>query len=108
MALSKSNLSGCFEFTLASGFALRSWSFLCLGFFGLSDAWAKTAVRTSTVNADIAIFREKRLIPPQFERAARGSGRSPLPTHRARKRTRLPPYGPLPAVRAHLAPARRR
>ncbi len=40
MALSKSSLSGCLEFTPASGLALRSSCFFFLGFFSL--AWAET------------------------------------------------------------------
>src|ERR1700739_634543 len=64
MALSKSSLSGCFEFTPASGFALKSWSFLCLGFFSL--AWAVTPYSTSDASANAAKLLDNRFIPPQF------------------------------------------
>src|SRR3954463_5021342 len=65
MALSKSSLSGCLDFTLFSGLALRSWFFFFLGAFSL--ARAETPPINRTARAAAAIFWEKRFITTSCE-----------------------------------------
>src|ERR1035437_8304270 len=75
MALSKSSLSGCFEFTPASGLTLKSSFFFFLGCFSL--AWAATPPNTSTANATAAIFIDNRFITPHCGDGLNG----PSPNH---------------------------
>src|SRR5579863_3059273 len=95
MALSNSTLSGCFEFTPARGFALKSCDFLCLGFFSL--AWAVTPDSTSDASANAAKLLDNRFIPPQF---AAGGNCHPFMRLQDQSHWRL--REPLPAMRVHL------
>src|ERR1039458_10179650 len=79
MALSKSSLSGCLDFTPSSGLALRSSFLSLLGFLPL--AWAAIPPSSRTAKATAAIFVVTRFIPPHPAAARRQAARLILPVN---------------------------
>src|SRR5664279_1060147 len=103
IALSKSSLSGCLEFTFASGLALRSWFFFFLGAFSLASADALVITRTASTPATNLLVN--RFIPPH--RSGDPSKGPPYPKTCLRIRlylTRRRPGAPQPARNLHPAP----
>src|ERR1035438_1125945 len=103
IALSKSSLSGCLEFTPDSGFALRSSFFLCAAFF--TAASAETPASTATAKATAAILKDNRFINPHCGEGL-STSHPPYP-QKSRKTCRLipsRPRAPPPAKHAHPVP----